>query len=218
MIAANFNQEMSESPMIEVPIPFSGFYETIHGYQIEGVIELDLESITSEEMGLDADDKLFLKWVEDGNISYEPIFWEYAKKYTKKIAEEFEIEGLLFSELDSPREYNFLTDQIIAKMPTKEFEKIRKVVETEGAIIYAQYIKETYSSRPGFMSFYSPDINHPDWTREILEVAQRGSILDVYVKLVDESFSLEDFYLEDLDFVINLVYLQFEEDMKTNKE
>lgn len=68
-----------------------------------------------------------------------------------------------FNRLDSPREYNFTNDEIIvdATFP-KPIQIWRKIVEHKAAI--EKYIKERFTSRDGFISFVSNDIN--EWRED----------------------------------------------------
>ena len=110
----------------------------------------------------------------EGEVEYDDIEWNWDGYYAglntaiTSAVEDFirqcgiECE-LKFNHLDSPREYNFTNDEIIvdATFP-KPIQLWRKIVEHKAAI--EEYIKERFTSRDGFISFVSNDIN--EWRED----------------------------------------------------
>jgi hypothetical protein len=71
--------------------------------------------------------------------------------------------GLEFEKLESPREYNFGTDRIFARIPVSVLGTLKAAV-TLGNL--ADVIKERHESRSGFASFYTTDIE--EWNEKPL--------------------------------------------------
>lgn len=130
-------------------IPFSGFYESIHDSEIDRALEQEF----SDSSG-NANDGLVSRafdWV-----NWRAVHVAYAKAYAEQFSEEFEILGLEFESLQSPREYNFTTDRVFVNIPDSEV--IRILAETPRTTLDA-VAAEWFTSRSGFSSFYSPDVD-----------------------------------------------------------
>ena len=114
-------------------IPFSGFYESVH---------MDaLEREGEEFPGAD----------------WRKVFFSYAKAYATEYLHAACIVGE-FESLESPREYNFSTDRIFVDIPADE---VRRMLATVDMETLAQVAKDRHTTRPGFISFYSPQVG--DW-------------------------------------------------------
>jgi hypothetical protein len=161
---------------------FSGFYESIHS----GNFDSDEEMIIEDFPGKSYDD---FRFTQDWN--------GYCKNYVSAISSEINIE-LEFMELTSPREYNFATDQISVYITTKELKKISSVLDSD---TLKDLIRRNFTSRDGFISWYSNDIE--EWKeKKILDwnCVELGILLDAWI-IENES---EDYY-NDLD-VIGMEY------------
>lgn len=130
-------------------IPFSGFYNSIH----DGNLDDALSQSFSDENGN----------TYDGLVSraFDLINWQaaqqaYSKGYAENFGQAFNIKGLIFDELNSPREYNFTTDRVFVKLPLSEVFRIKR--ETPRAMLEAQ-AREMFTSCSGFISHYSPDVS-----------------------------------------------------------
>ena len=66
-----------------------------------------------------------------------------------------------YESLESPKYYNFSSDIIYAHISPEEVQRIYD--ETDKAAL-ADYIKERFTSRDGFISFYSPDLS--EWSKD----------------------------------------------------
>ena len=155
---------------------FSGFYESIH----DDIFDREEEWIIEDNPGHDYDDFRF-KYDEVG----------YCKKYVSAISSEIELK-MEFMELTSPREYNFTTDKISVWITTKELKKISSVLESE---TLSKLIKKRFTSRDGFMSFYSNHIL--DWKEKKIQdwdCVELGTLLDAWI-IENESFD----YWDNLD-------------------
>ena len=148
----------NENQKLLVNVPFSGFYNSIHDEKLIDLLEETLRD-------------------DHGDISFPNIFrelhnamnWEvaqnqYADSWVAHLRIEFDIEGMEFDRLESPREYNFSTDRVFAKIPIEQVKRIDAEVDrTE----LAELVKERLAPRSGFMPFYSNDVD--DWPIDIAD-------------------------------------------------
>lgn len=65
--------------------------------------------------------------------------------------------NIKFHDIDSPREYNFTTDRVFGTIKKDEFQKIRDVVSFDAL---KSVVERTFTSRDGFISFYTTDMDH----------------------------------------------------------
>ncbi len=129
-------------------IPFSGFYNSIHDANLDDA----LNQVFSDDSGNPNDGLVSRAF---GLIDWQRAQTEYAREYVGAFADEFEIKGLRFESLNSPREYNFTTDRIFVELPIGEVYRMRRVTP---ANVLARVAREMFTSRSGFSSFYSPDV------------------------------------------------------------
>jgi hypothetical protein len=132
----------------EIILNFGGFYDSIHSDIIDSQIEL-----------YGSDDNGDYNW-EDDLTNYQKTNKNYAKAYIeiiKKYLFENNVKvDMDFIEIDSPAYYNFATDLIIIKILSREHQKkIIKFVKSKFKNELAEYIKDTTTTRDGYMSFYT---------------------------------------------------------------
>lgn len=155
---------------------FSGFYESIH----DGVFDSEEEMIIEDYPGHTWDDFRF---------KYDRI--RYCRNYVSAISSEIGLK-LEFMELTSPREYNFSTDQISVYVDTKTLKKISSVLNSN---TLKNIIKRRFTSRDGFMSWYSNDIE--EWKEKKVQdwnCVELGTLLDAWLienELDDENNTLD---------------------------
>lgn len=77
----------------------------------------------------------------------------YAKEYAEAFCAEAWIEGARFESMDSPKFYNFETDQVFIELPLEE---VQRMTRETTAVSLDQVAGERHTSRSGFISFYSP--------------------------------------------------------------
>jgi hypothetical protein len=159
--------------MKTVILPFSGFYNSLHEYQLDRVIETTLSNDNGEPSEL-ADN---FSWALN---SWPVIFAGYAEKYTKALALEFSVVSLEFSELISPREYNYSTDRIIATIADNDIAALYKTVMREYKAELIALCNERLTSCDGFISFYAPDYKQWPALRE-WDCNQLGLLLESYI-------------------------------------
>jgi hypothetical protein len=134
--------------MIEFTIPFHGFYESAHDAIIDDAIN---QACDNRETG---DPFYGLKEYLSLNLNYKKVFIDYSKEYCINFGTAYEVKGLKFMELNSPREYNFTTDRIFATCSNNEFNRMLQLVK---GVKLDKVCRENLTSRDGFSSFYDPD-------------------------------------------------------------
>lgn len=149
-------------------IPFSGFYNTLH----DSLLDDELRGLFTDDQG-DINWKLYNEAFD--LIQWQKVFVLYAQDYTERFANEFKIR-LSFESLNSPKEYNFATDRIFCNIDLEEV--VRIYAATDKASL-SDLIREKFSSRDGFSSFYSNNIE--DWDKiETWNHNQVGTLIECY--------------------------------------
>jgi hypothetical protein len=160
---------MKNLKFIESFLPvFTGFYGT--------VFEANEDMVIEEPYSYD-----------DYKFDYRGYEKDCGIKCTKVIQDKLNEIGkfgvkIEYQNTSSPREYNFTNDSInvkfiLSKGTTKKIEKYL----SKNAATFAEYIKKHYTSRDGFMSFYSNDAKV--WLNEYLNDEKKlehcfGTILE----------------------------------------
>ena len=163
---------------------FSGFYESIY------------DSVFDREVGYIMED--YEEGYDDFRFTYD--YKLYVKNYISAISSELGID-LVVNELISPREYNFSTDVITCWMQPKDLKKISSALDSP---TLKEIIKRRFTSRDGFISFYSNDIN--EWKEKPVtdwDCVEIGTLLDAwivdteskeYLSIVTGKPSLDNFF------------------------
>lgn len=117
-----------------------------------------------------------------GNTDYSVVHEKYAKCFSQCLGNYLAVQ-FEFEEVVHPREYNFVTDRIFAKVNRADFCKLLKKVR--GARLN-KVVKEMFTSRSGFISSYSNKIK--EWGRiDTWDYNQCGAVLAAAVELYEES-------------------------------
>ena len=127
-------------------IPFSGFYYSLH----DSALDSALESIFSDDSGNNRDS---IVYAAQDAADWRIVQNRYAADYAAAFAAEFNL-PLQFESMKSPREYNFSTDIIYC---TISAENAAWLFDTCNKAILDKIARETFTSRDGFISFYSKD-------------------------------------------------------------
>lgn len=150
-------------------IPFHGFYESVHSEALDEVAD-------------EGDDPI---------INYAQYREDYSKEYVVQyrdlMEENIELElHMSFESLESPKEYNFETDRIFVSLPETTLTKLLAKVDYGK---WAENVKEMFTSRDGFSSYYSPSL--ADWLDDAkpLDHCQIGSLL----LTLTEQYAEEDY-------------------------
>lgn len=195
---------MSFKDPLKIELPFSGFYESWHDERIDETIRdaftYDTESGEDRELTNEESDAIY-----SADVDWSATRVEYCKEYVGCFANEFGL-TLEYDGLQSPKEYNFTTDRVFAIAERSEFNtKIRQVVEALPN--WPAYIRERFTSRDGFWSFYSADSKDEQWTRDTLDECQYEVMLQFYIDNLTETDphnnaawnEREYFIVEDID-------------------
>ena len=195
----------------EIRLPFfCGFYEsplynsdTLYWETTEDEMEywrerFDDETLTADDLDID-----FPRFKEECAKEYMDVFFNNAD------CPDF-IKSMEFSEIVSPRYYNFETDKLYVNVEFEEDwrDKVKTFMD-ENKEWLTERIKEEWSSRDGFCSFM--DNTYDGWYEElqkddaderyigvmigyIMELANK----DIYDELITDT--LEDFYIGEYIF------------------
>lgn len=142
---------------------FSGFYEGIWD-QCENISN---EIYAMQDLYEDFESLCFLDDWHFAENYYDDVANLFATEYTDLIKQNiYPNIKLVSSYIVSPREYNYSTDKIFAKIEIDNFDEFAKRIislasDPEYRTKLGKIIKKNHSSRPGFMSFMSNDIE--DW-------------------------------------------------------
>ena len=136
--------------MMLTSIPFSGFYYSQHSANIDRAVT---DMFTDRDTGCTPNGGLEMALFN--TCDYRKVYTSYARSYCEDFGDWLGIKSLKFDELSSPREYNFTTDRIFAKVTLKDLYRVKREVTPLGLAAMA---KEMFTSRDGFSSFYSPDV------------------------------------------------------------
>ncbi len=124
--------------------------------------------------------------VVDNDIDWGKVYLEYTKEYTKRLSQFLQI-SFNYEEFTSPKEYNFMTDRIFAKISRSDLTKMLK--EVRGSVLNNK-VKEVFTSCPGFISYYPNHISK--WGRiSNWDYNQIGAIVEAYVEKANDSFKFD---------------------------
>lgn len=180
--------------MITTQLPFHGFYESKWSgaiddeerYEIDRLIE---EHGYDEEIVSDIDVWRYGKYC----WMYQNLASDYVGFFNDWFKDSFGVDlELKFDGLESPREYNFTTDRIFAKMPDEKFRELMQLVDI-GKL--REYVKRNHSSRDGFISFYSNDLD--DWLEKLDEGKfdwDHNEMLTLIEAVIDDEYDEYDEY------------------------
>lgn len=145
---------MSNNQII-VQVPFSGFYESIHDSYIDNHIEYELDYLESE-LGY-TDDQLDIIKDKFYMMDYAPIrkaiCEHYISAYNAVFYDEYDIHlDLEYSQLISPKFYNFETDRLYALIDESIYNEVTALINSED---FKARLKDKFRPQSGFMPFQS---------------------------------------------------------------
>jgi len=175
---------------IETYLPiFSGFYGSWY--------ESDLEH--KEEMELEYYQDNYCEDIEydDLDFDYEDFYSQCAEGIFYGVFDELVsrdlIKDMTFEKLSSPKYYNFANDSIYVTI-TLQDKNVSAIMSYLNGYIedFTEYIKDNYTSRDGFISSYSNDVQ--EWLcEESLEHSHKlGSILNFI--LTNDGYNEEELF------------------------
>lgn len=134
-------------------IPFSGFYYSMHDEELDRELK---NTFTDYATGLEINQGLLDRAFRA--VDWDYVHRKYAGVYAENFAQEFNLKTLRYESMRSPREYNFSTDRIFCEIDAEEVRTLFAELDKE---TLSEVCREMFTSRSGFMSFYSPDWE--DW-------------------------------------------------------
>ena len=146
---------MSALNKIEIQLPFSGFYESIHDMYIDNFIEYEIAYLESElNYTSEQIDKIKDRfYMMDYSSVRKAICEHYIKAFNAVFYDEYNIHlDLKYSQLISPRFYNFETDRLYAFIDEAIYNEVVTLVNKKD---FKELLKDRYSKRDGFTPFQS---------------------------------------------------------------
>jgi len=153
-------------------IPFEGFYDSYIGSMIDEIEDMELSRYSVAKIYANR----FSRILSVGDSGGAGIGFDAC---------------LTFVKLQSPREYNYLTDRILCEIP------VQTIASIYNRVTFAtldKVIKDRHTTRDGFVSFYSDSIG--DWINQgalNFDENQLETLLIAY--MIDAGFS-EDWQLD----------------------
>ena len=192
-----------------IVIPFNGFYESISDTQLEDAIRDTFRTDACED---------YPEIPDLPSSYYKAIRIAYAKEYVSAFNHAFKTEfdldlDLEFESLQSPTEYNFTTDRIFCFISETKLSDLLLMAIKYSKL--AEVVKETFTSRDGFASFYPADID--EWPRSVKDWDhnQLGVLLEALVtdNEVFETWTLMESSISN-GVLANIVWDNLPEEMK----
>lgn len=165
-----------------IKLPFVGFYCSWYSDQLDQEEERYVESVADEKELPAQDVGTALYYATSYGPAWNLLAKEYVDSFNEWFKDEYDVDlGLEFESLSSPREYNFQTDRIFATISVAMVERLYGMTD-QGNL--AREIRERFTSRSGFISFYSNDIEEwlakplPKWDHNELETLLLAVLYD----------------------------------------
>lgn len=174
------NEAMKDTPRpanIARVLDFPGFYESVLSEALDDAENMEVENIAENHPEPE------LQAIRDAmyrHSDYSIGFKAITEAYVDWLNHVLDNTGIVlaFDSMESPREYNFTTDALFVTINDLAL----LVRRTDPAMLEA-VIKEQFTSRPGFISFYSNDIR--DWRVKPLDKwdhNERGALITAYIR------------------------------------
>jgi len=167
------------------PIPFAGFYNSWHD---ENLSESFNSFCVNDSGEIDQ-----AQWDRlERNMQWGAAFLAYAQLYCERLADETGATWQ-FARLDSPREYNFRSDEIDVIVSLAELQRMRDAVEPAALQALAA---DRLTARSGFIPFYSSQVD--DWgTLEDWDSPLLGLLIECYCDAMGQDRESRDCWLVD---------------------
>ena len=175
---------------------FKGFYGSIFEPDVDNEIDY-INELRQEKNKPEID-------FDDVNFNYDNYYLELSKEFCFIVWNELEdfIYKIEFSELKSPKYYNYSNDYIECKIKPKKQAILNYIKNNYNN--WNEYLKDNYTSYDGFISSYDNYASSEDWSnKNIFNKHQLYSVLNFIAKNEDitEDVLLEnEVYLEAKNF------------------
>ena len=186
---------------LESTIPFDGFYESFTSADIEYQIGQQIEW-DSDIYDLNEDEQRIL-WANYLDINRSYFYNQIAEDYTNFYIDALNkrLKGFTlnakFKLLTSPKEYNFETDRIFIEIEENHAIDFIKYINRNFKRTLENKIKERFTSRSGFWSYYENDLD--TWTKDYSEWDhnQIGTCFELFdLEEEDINYSLREYLSE----------------------
>lgn len=160
-----------------INLPFDGFYGSIYSGEIDSheereceyMAERDGEEGIAPELRLEAHEYAeMLTQCVDYDDLHRRIAEAYVDAFDSWAWSDLDLQlGLKFESMDSPREYNFHTDRVYARISLDKVRELFAISEADGHNQLRSVLKERHTSYDGFHSYYSNNV--VEWLGKDLE-------------------------------------------------
>lgn len=182
---------------METRIPFRGFYQGVWNDALDSALESEVDSLCEDYPELERKEieTILLDKAKCG-LAFDEIAEKYVAAFQAWLEANIGLSiKLTYKALESPKEYNFTTDRIFAKISLSD---ARRAFKKAGREEVAKAAKAMFTSRDGFISFYDPDIEA--WGP--LETWDHNQLMSIFVVLVgDADVDFEIYMGDDGQFV-----------------
>lgn len=157
-------------------VPFSGFYCTLHESEFDQALE---NMFDPEGSGASYSGKLAMRFSD--TVDWRAAQTSYAKEYAQNFAAALSV-SCEWEEMVCPREYNFTTDRIFAKFNAEELRTMFARADIRAGLDLVA--ADMFTSRSGFISYYSPNVD--SWGADVSEwdYNQRGALLRAAANII----------------------------------
>lgn len=164
---------MNTENTIEIEVPFSGFYHSVHDMHIDNWVDFMLEGDEAEYLGITHDELSDKLYSMDYSKIREAMCKHYIQAYNAIFYDNFNIElDLKFSEMTSPKFYNFETDRLYCTIEKGVFDQVVALLDDDKI---QETLSDKYKSHSGYHVFDSTlqaiqDKDYQLFSSDILEM------------------------------------------------
>ena len=140
---------------IEIQLPFSGFYDSMHDMHIDNFIEHEIEYLenelnyTSKQLSIISN----RFYTMDYSAVRKAVCEHYIKAFNAVFYDEYNIHlDLKYSKMISPRFYNFETDRLYAFIDESIYKEVVTLVNKKD---FKELLSDKFCKRDGFTPFLS---------------------------------------------------------------
>jgi hypothetical protein len=191
-----------------VNLPFPGLYESSLDHELDSVIDQEIENLVErqeedripKELHLDSNEMYgALSNCIQYRFAHQHLASRYAGHFGLLAGELLGFElGLEYESMTSPKEYNFTTDMLFAHIPRAVVRRLFKMSKQEEHATLAKVIRKRFTSRSGFISFYSNELE--EWLEKPVQewdYHELGTLLRAVLEIAEpEAFSRADDAIE----------------------
>lgn len=127
--------------------------------------------------------------------------YDWRAKRSRKVKVRHDTMGMVFEEMTSPREYNFTTDRLFAKVPAYIMQRLFARSRAEKHATLAAVIRERFTSRSGFISYYRNDV--AAWLEKPLSDWDHNELGTLLIAAIRSAGTHEDDIARECESVID---------------